>query len=193
MTSTRLWLDCSATLFAAACVFAPVTSFAQDYPSRPIQMIIPFAAGGGFDQTARNTAQALAEVLKQPIAPFNIDGAAGSAKFAWIGGLTWLGNTLIVSDNGNNRIRTVAGDGNNIYGNTTNGIELAAGSYTGATIAANRIVDNVKNGIATSGGVTGLTTSGLLERGADHRGAPSALDLAECFLLCVPCLRRIQS
>ena len=55
---------------------------------------------------------------------------------------------------------TVAGDGNNIYGNTTNGIELAAGSYTGATIAANRIVDNVKNGIATSGGVTGLTIGG---------------------------------
>jgi hypothetical protein len=55
---------------------------------------------------------------------------------------------------------TVAGNGNNIYGNTTNGIELAAGSYTGATIAANRIVDNVKNGIATSGGVTGLTIGG---------------------------------
>ncbi len=40
-----------------------------------------------------------------------VDGNATSAKFAWIGGLAWLGNTLIVSDNGNNRIRAVAADG----------------------------------------------------------------------------------
>ena len=40
-----------------------------------------------------------------------IDGAGASAKFAWIGGLAWLGTTLIVSDNGNNRIRAVASDG----------------------------------------------------------------------------------
>jgi tripartite-type tricarboxylate transporter receptor subunit TctC len=64
------------------------SSIAQDYPSRPIQMIIPFAAGGGFDQTSRNTAQALAEVLKQPVAPINIDGASGSI------GLTRLANAV---------------------------------------------------------------------------------------------------
>lgn len=62
---------------------------------------------------------------------------------------------------------TVAGDGNNIYGNTTNGIELAAGSYSSGTIAANRIVDNVKNGIATTGGVTGLTIGGTATAAAN--------------------------
>ena len=94
MTSIRLSLDCGAALLAAACVVAPVTSFAQDYPSRPIQMIIPFAAGGGFDQTARNTAQALAEVLKQPIAPFNIDGAAGSIALTRLANATPDGYTI---------------------------------------------------------------------------------------------------
>ena len=94
MTSIRLPLDCGAALLAAACVVAPVTSFAQDYPSRPIQMIIPFAAGGGFDQTARNTAQALAEVLKQPIAPFNIDGAAGSIALTRLANATPDGYTI---------------------------------------------------------------------------------------------------
>ena len=64
------------------------SSVAQDYPSRPIQMIIPFAPGGGFDQTSRNTAQAMAEVLKQPVAPINIDGASGSI------GLTRLANAV---------------------------------------------------------------------------------------------------
>ena len=94
MTSTRQWLDFSAALLAAACALAPVASFAQDYPSRPIQMIIPFAAGGGFDQTARNTAQALAEVLKQPIAPFNIDGAAGSIALTRLANATPDGYTI---------------------------------------------------------------------------------------------------
>lgn len=55
---------------------------------------------------------------------------------------------------------TVAGQGNNIYGNGTNGIELAAGSYTGGSIAGNRIVDNDVHGIATAGGVSGLTIGG---------------------------------
>ena len=64
------------------------SSLAQDYPSRPIQVIIPFAAGGGFDQTSRNTAQALAEALKQPVASINIDGASGSI------GLTRLANAV---------------------------------------------------------------------------------------------------
>lgn len=55
---------------------------------------------------------------------------------------------------------TLAGQGNNIYGNGTHGIELAAGSYTGGSIAGNRIVDNTLNGIATAGGVSGLTIGG---------------------------------
>ena len=40
-----------------------------------------------------------------------IDGAGSSAKFGSIGGMSWLGSTLLVTDNGNNRIRAVAGDG----------------------------------------------------------------------------------
>lgn len=73
---------------AAWITLASALSVAQDYPSRPIQIIIPFAPGGGFDQTSRNTAQALAEVLKQPVAPLNIDGASGSI------GLTRLANAV---------------------------------------------------------------------------------------------------
>lgn len=55
---------------------------------------------------------------------------------------------------------TVAGQGNNIYGNGTHGIELAAGAYTGSSITGNQIVDNDLNGIATAGGVTSLTIGG---------------------------------
>ena len=82
MRSTRM----AQLICAASIVLGAAPAVAQDYPNRPIQMVIPFAAGGGFDQTSRNTAQALAEVLKQPVAPINIDGAAGSI------GLTRLAN-----------------------------------------------------------------------------------------------------
>lgn len=53
-----------------------------------------------------------------------------------------------------------AGLGNTIYGNDTNGIELAAGSYANTSIAGNIISNNTLNGIATTGGATGLTIGG---------------------------------
>lgn len=84
MKPTRIAQATCAALIASGAI----ACMAQDYPSRPIQMIIPFAPGGGFDQTSRNTAQALAEVLKQPVAPINIDGASGSI------GLTRLANAV---------------------------------------------------------------------------------------------------
>jgi tripartite-type tricarboxylate transporter receptor subunit TctC len=49
-----------------------------DFPSHPIKMIVPFAAGGGIDVTARITAQRLGEVLGQQVIVQNQGGAGGS-------------------------------------------------------------------------------------------------------------------
>jgi tripartite-type tricarboxylate transporter receptor subunit TctC len=48
----------------------------QNYPNRPIKMILPFAAGGAGDTFARPLAQALSESLGQPVVIENIVGAA---------------------------------------------------------------------------------------------------------------------
>lgn len=63
---------------------------------------------------------------------------------------------------------TLAGHGNSLYGNRTNGIELAPGDYTGATILGNRILDNHKSGIAfASGGAQNLTIGGTTAAAAN--------------------------
>lgn len=51
---------------------------AQAYPAKPISVIVPFAAGGGVDATARVVMQKVAEILKQPIVIDNVAGASGT-------------------------------------------------------------------------------------------------------------------
>src|ERR1700751_3172088 len=54
---------------------------AQQYPSRPVEMIIPFTAGSGLDVNGRTIASSLSKELKQPVIVINRDGAAGTIGF----------------------------------------------------------------------------------------------------------------
>ena len=49
----------------------------MDYPSRPLELLIPFSAGGANDQVARELAARLEDELGQPVAPINRTGAGG--------------------------------------------------------------------------------------------------------------------
>ena len=51
---------------------------AQDYPTRPITMIVPFPAGGATDTLARFLAERMRPILGQPLIIENVGGAAGS-------------------------------------------------------------------------------------------------------------------
>jgi tripartite-type tricarboxylate transporter receptor subunit TctC len=51
---------------------------AQIYPSKPVTIVVPFAAGGDADQSARNLSVVAQRVLKQPIVVFNKPGASGA-------------------------------------------------------------------------------------------------------------------
>ena len=55
----------------------PIAAHAQTYPSRPITMVIPFAAGGGFDVMGRILAARMSEILGQQVIIENATGAAG--------------------------------------------------------------------------------------------------------------------
>ena len=55
-----------------------LTAAAQDYPNRPVHMIIPFAPGGASDFVGRILQPGLAEALGQPIVIDNRPGASGN-------------------------------------------------------------------------------------------------------------------
>src|SRR5258708_7256340 len=73
MTNTRAAL-------AALAVFAALTATAQaqDWPTRPITLIVPFSAGGGVDASARLQALVMGEILGQTIVVENVGAAAGT-------------------------------------------------------------------------------------------------------------------
>jgi tripartite-type tricarboxylate transporter receptor subunit TctC len=66
----------SAVLLLAA--LSAGTAVAQDYPSRPLVMIVPFAAGGPTDVLARNLGVTMGATLKQQIIIENVAGAGGT-------------------------------------------------------------------------------------------------------------------
>ena len=63
---------------AALCLAWPSTADAQDYPAKPIKILVGFAAGGGTDVTTRILAPRLSDRLGQAIIVENRPGAAGN-------------------------------------------------------------------------------------------------------------------
>ena len=68
----------SACTLSVSILAAPASAAAQDYPSRPITLIVPYAAGGGNDVMARAAADKMSRTLGQQIVIENRGGAGGS-------------------------------------------------------------------------------------------------------------------
>ena len=73
---------------------------AQTWPARPITLIVPFAAGGGIDASARIQAQAMSSSLGQPIVVENIGAAAGTVGSARVAKAEPDGYTFLIGNSG---------------------------------------------------------------------------------------------
>ena len=84
------------TLFTAAAALAAGAAWAQDYPTQPINVVVPFAAGGPTDTVTRLVAQAMSRELGQQIVVENVGGAGGTLGAARVAQANADGYTLLL-------------------------------------------------------------------------------------------------
>jgi tripartite-type tricarboxylate transporter receptor subunit TctC len=75
---------------------------AQTYPSRPITLVVPFAAGGTSDVIARLAAEQMGKVLGQTVVNENTAGAGGSTALTRVARATPDGYTIGIGNSGTN-------------------------------------------------------------------------------------------
>jgi len=89
------------TIATAATVLALAGSAAaEDWPTRPITLVVPFAAGGGVDLNARIQAQHMSELLGQSIIVENVGAAAGMAGGQRVAKSAPDGYTILIGNTG---------------------------------------------------------------------------------------------
>lgn len=86
-------------LLAACALAAPLAQAADPYPSRPIQLVLPFPPGGSFDPIFRTLAEAASKDLGQPIVMMHKPGAGGVMGTATLATMEADGYTISVMHN----------------------------------------------------------------------------------------------
>ncbi|QRI90495.1 tripartite tricarboxylate transporter substrate binding protein [Delftia lacustris] len=89
-------------LALAACALAAAAAapaLAQDYPSKPITFVVPFAAGSATDQLARALGQAVTTATKQAVVVENKGGASGMIAAQQVARSAADGYTVLITTN----------------------------------------------------------------------------------------------
>lgn len=90
----------SSIVAASALLLGAAAAFAQDYPNRPLRLIVGFAPGGSGDIVARVVAQHLAPLLGQPVVVENKPGAGGMIGADLVAKAPPDGHTLLLPPSG---------------------------------------------------------------------------------------------
>lgn len=78
-------------------LFAATAAQAQDWPAKPVKVVVPYPPGGGHDFASRVVAQWLADHLKQPFLVENRSGASGTIGTDYVAKSAPDGYTFVVS------------------------------------------------------------------------------------------------
>jgi tripartite-type tricarboxylate transporter receptor subunit TctC len=85
-------------VFSAALI--PCAAFAQNYPAKPIRIIVPFAAGGAVDVVARALGQRMSEQMASPVIIENKPGASANLGAEFVAKAQPDGYTVLMGANG---------------------------------------------------------------------------------------------
>lgn len=91
----RLFLS---SMFTLALCLCGMQAGAQEFPSRPVRMIVPFAPGGATDLIGRILAQQLSQIWKQPVVVENHPGASGAIGWELVARSEPSGYVLLLCD-----------------------------------------------------------------------------------------------
>ncbi|TFY97295.1 Bug family tripartite tricarboxylate transporter substrate binding protein [Ramlibacter rhizophilus] len=86
------------TLLACATFALATAASAQSWPSRPVEWVVPYPAGGGTDVVARTLGQAMSATLGQPLVIVNKPGAATNIGADYVARAKPDGYTLLSAD-----------------------------------------------------------------------------------------------
>jgi len=98
----RNLLHATGAAFAATALSLPKPLWAQDYPARPIRLLVGYTTGGGTDILARLIQPKLSEVLGRPVVIENRPGASGTIAANVVAKAAPDGYTLLLGNNSSN-------------------------------------------------------------------------------------------
>ena len=101
----RIALGLLGLLAARAAPMLPAT--AQTWPDRPVRLVVPYTAGGATDVGARVLAEALTQVLPQPVVVENRVGAAGMIAAEFVARAPADGHTILFNNTSHAVLRVV--------------------------------------------------------------------------------------
>lgn len=154
-------------ILCAAIFLAPPCS-AQDFPNRPIRIVVPYTAGGGTDVQARIVAEHMATLLGQPIVVENRSGASGIIGSEAVARSAPDGYTIVFGTSASHAVNAVVMKRLpydpikdfapvSLVATLPNGI-IAAPSFPAKTVP--QLVKYLKDNPNTSYGTSGPTSSG---------------------------------
>jgi tripartite-type tricarboxylate transporter receptor subunit TctC len=100
MPHTRRAAMLSGLALALGALGAPLASAQDKFPSKPIRIVVPYAAGGSTDQVALAIQQPMADFLKQPVIVENKPGAGGAIAIDSVVRSTPDGYTVVFGNTG---------------------------------------------------------------------------------------------